>query len=203
MHQQHWYRHIFPEKNPCLCTNGDSIDIFSLNDKWVFAQKELSSLYWWPVDHPHQGPVMFDSDIFFVVSLNNLLNKHGIDQGLNVSLSSMLHYGDVIMGAMASQITSLTIVYSTAIQTQMKENIKAPRHWPLCGEFTGDRTNGQLRGKCFHLMTSSWKGFHYPWHHKVEKWYKVKYVLWFIIYMQRNKSFIYIIKMLCFCVILD
>ena len=33
------------------------------------------------------------------------------------------------------------------IQTQIKENIKAPRHWPLCGEFTGDqwipRTNGQ------------------------------------------------------------
>ena len=33
------------------------------------------------------------------------------------------------------------------IQTQIKENIKAPRHRPLCGEFTGDRwiprTNGQ------------------------------------------------------------
>ena len=46
------------------------------------------------------------------------------------------------------------------IQTQIKENTKAPRHWPLCGEFTGDRwiprTNGQWRGKCFHLMTSSW-----------------------------------------------
>ena len=42
----------------------------------------------------------------------------------------------------------------------MKENIKAPRHWPLWGEFTGDRwiprTKGQLRGKCSHLMTSSW-----------------------------------------------
>ena len=54
---------------------------------------------------------------------------------------------DFIMGAIASQITSLTIVYSTVIQTQIKENIKAPRHWPLCGEFTGDRwiprTNGQ------------------------------------------------------------
>ena len=25
------------------------------------------------------------------------------------------------------------------IQAQSKENIKAPRHWPLCGEFTGDR----------------------------------------------------------------
>ena len=23
------------------------------------------------------------------------------------------------------------------IQAQIKENIKAPRHWPLCGEFTG------------------------------------------------------------------
>ena len=45
--------------------------------------------------------------------------------------------------------------YSEADQ----RNIKAPRHWPLCGEFTGDRwiprTNGQLRGKCFYLMTSS------------------------------------------------
>ena len=51
--------------------------------------------------------------------------------------ASFTHYNDVIMGAMASQITT-------------KENIKAPRHWPLCGEFTGDRwiprTNGQIRG---------------------------------------------------------
>ena len=41
------------------------------------------------------------------------------------------------MGTMASQITSLTIVYSTVIQAQIKENIKAPSHWPLCREFTG------------------------------------------------------------------
>ena len=43
---------------------------------------------------------------------------------------------------------------------QIKENTKAPRHWPLCREITGDRwiprTEGQRRGKCFHLMTSSW-----------------------------------------------
>ena len=46
------------------------------------------------------------------------------------------------------------------IQLQIKENIKALRHWPLWGEFTGDRwiphTKGQWRGKCFHLMTSSY-----------------------------------------------
>ena len=33
------------------------------------------------------------------------------------------------------------------IRAQIRENIIAPRHWPLCGEFTGDRwilrTNGQ------------------------------------------------------------
>ena len=50
------------------------------------------------------------------------------------------------------------------IQTQIKENINAPRHWPLCGEFTGDRwiprTKGQYRGKCFHLMTSSLRWRH-------------------------------------------
>ena len=44
-------------------------------------------------------------------------------------------------------------------KAQIKENIKAPRHWPLWGEFTGHpwipRTKGQWRGKCFHLMTSS------------------------------------------------
>ena len=47
-----------------------------------------------------------------------------------------VHYSDIIMGEIASQITSLTIVYSTVVQTQIKENIKAPRQ---CGEFTGDR----------------------------------------------------------------
>ena len=58
-----------------------------------------------------------------------------------------IHYSDVMMSPMTSQITSLTIVYSTVIQAQIKENIKALRHWPLWGEFTGDRwipcTKGQ------------------------------------------------------------
>ena len=54
------------------------------------------------------------------------------------------------MGAIVSQITSLTIVFSTvysdADKENIKENIKAPRLWPLW-EFTGGRwiprTNGQ------------------------------------------------------------
>ena len=38
--------------------------------------------------------------------------------------------------AVASQITSLTIVYSTVyLVTEQRKH----RHWPLCGEFIGDR----------------------------------------------------------------
>ena len=46
------------------------------------------------------------------------------------------HNSDVIMSAMASQITGVSVVYSTVY---FKENIKAQRHWPLCGEFTDDQ----------------------------------------------------------------
>ena len=43
------------------------------------------------------------------------------------------------MNAMASQITGVVIVTQSSVQVQIKENIKAPRHWPLWGEFLGDR----------------------------------------------------------------
>ena len=48
---------------------------------------------------------------------------------------------------MASQITSLTIVTQPLIQAQIKENTKAPRHWPLWGEFTGDRRIPRTKGQ--------------------------------------------------------
>ena len=67
-----------------------------------------------------------------------LPDPHGNGSSKRVAIvAESYHYTDVIMTMMASQITSLTVVYSTVYQTQIKENIKAPRHWPLCGEFTG------------------------------------------------------------------
>ena len=48
------------------------------------------------------------------------------------------------MSAMASQITNLT---QSFIQAQLKENIKAPRLWPLWGEFTGDRWIPRTKGQ--------------------------------------------------------
>ena len=64
------------------------------------------------------------------------------------------YYNGVIMSAMASQITSLTFVYSIVYsRCRSKKTSK-------CGGFLGDRwiprTNGHQCGKCFHLMTSSW-----------------------------------------------
>ena len=60
------------------------------------------------------------------------------------------------MGAMASQITSITIVYSTVYSGADQGKHQS---FASYGEFTGDRwilcTNGQQRGKCFLLMTSS------------------------------------------------
>ena len=41
------------------------------------------------------------------------------------------------MSAMASLITSLTIIYSTIYSGADKKPIKSPRDWPLWGEFTG------------------------------------------------------------------
>ena len=62
------------------------------------------------------------------------------------------HYSDVNMSAMVSQLLAQPFV-----QANIKENIKVPRHWPLWGESTTDQwiplTQGQLRWKCFHLMT--------------------------------------------------
>ena len=75
------------------------------------------------------------------------------------------HYCDDIMGAMASQITSLTIVYSAvhsdADQRKHQSSLslaflRGIHRGPVNSGHRVPRTNGQLRGKCFHLMTSSW-----------------------------------------------
>ena len=71
---------------------------------------------------------------------------------------NITHYDDVIMGAMASQITSLTIiysiVYSDADQRKHQSSASLAFVWGIHRWIP--RTNGQWRGKCLHLMTSSW-----------------------------------------------
>ena len=73
------------------------------------------------------------------------------------------HYNDVIMSAMASQITGVSIVYSIVCSGADQRK----HHWPLWGEFTVDRWlvnsphhKGPMTRKCMmvNLMTSSWLG---------------------------------------------
>ena len=70
------------------------------------------------------------------------------------------HYNDVIMTTVASQITSLTVVCSTVYSDadQRKHPSSASRAfvWGIHRDRWIPHTKGQLRGKCFHLMTSSW-----------------------------------------------
>ena len=70
------------------------------------------------------------------------------------------HYNDVIMTTVASQIISLTFVYSTVYsdtdQRKHQSSASLAFVWGIHRDRWIPRTNGQLRGKCFHLMTSSW-----------------------------------------------
>ena len=50
------------------------------------------------------------------------------------------------MNDMASQITTLVIVYPS-VYSGPQENIIALRHWPSCGEFTGDRRIPYTKGQ--------------------------------------------------------
>ena len=72
----------------------------------------------------------------------------------------LLHYIDVIMTTMASQITSLTVVYSTvysdAHQRKHQSSASLAFVWGIHRDLWIPRIKGQLRGKCFHFMTSSW-----------------------------------------------
>ena len=63
------------------------------------------------------------------------------------------------MTTMASQIISLTVVYSTlyldADQRKHQSSASLAFVWGIHRDRWIPRTKGQLRGKCFHLMTSS------------------------------------------------
>ena len=71
-----------------------------------------------------------------------------------VALSLGTHYSDLIMSALASQITGVSVVWPTVCSGSYQRKhqssaslsfVRGIHWWP-----------GQQREKCFHLMTSSW-----------------------------------------------
>ena len=97
-----------------------------------------------------------------VVAARAILWPRGITIFTSDQKHFELHYIDFIRTTMASQITSLTIVYSTVYSDQRKHQSSASLAfvWGIHRDRWIPRTKGQLRGKCFHLMTSTW------WAHK-------------------------------------
>ena len=71
-----------------------------------------------------------------------------------------ISYIDVITTTMTSQITSLTVVHSTvysdADQRKHQSSASLAFVWGIHQDKWIPRTKGQLRGKCFPLMTSPW-----------------------------------------------
>ena len=79
---------------------------------------------------------------------------------ISLSEKGPWHYGDVTMTTIASQITSLTVVYSIVYSGADQRKHQSSASLAFVRGIHRDRwiprTKGQLRGKCFHLMTSSW-----------------------------------------------
>ena len=100
-------------------------------------------------DFPHRGSVM-----------RKAFPCHDVCTCLSFFADSRDHNIDVIMTTMASQITSLTVVYSTVYseldQRKHQSSASLAFLWGIHRDRWIPRTKGQLRGKCFHLMTSSW-----------------------------------------------
>ena len=90
-----------------------------------------------------------------------LRNIEGNDFTLLYKFSALVcfYYIDVIMTTMASQITILTVVYSTVYSDADQRKHQSSASPAFVRGIRRDRwiprTKGQLRGKCFHLMTSS------------------------------------------------
>ena len=92
---------------------------------------------------------------------NQEISRYKKDNFMFFSLPSphWFHCIDVIMTTMASQITSLAVVYSSvyldADQRKHQSSASLAFVWGIHRDRWIPRTKGQLRGKCFHLMTSS------------------------------------------------
>ena len=96
-----------------------------------------------------------------ICSASHFVSRNSI-AAQNKTNFSCSHYDDVIMIALASQITSLTVVYSIVNSGVDERKHQSSASLAFVRGIHRDRwiprTKGQLRGKCLHLMTSSCGG---------------------------------------------
>ena len=93
-----------------------------------------------------------------ILCLSAAINKRRqlLDQVVQILFH---HFNDVTMSSIASHITSLTVVYSPvysdADQRKHQSSASLAFVWGIHRDRWITRIKGQLRGKCFQLMTSS------------------------------------------------
>ena len=180
-HQQAWYWPLRWRHNDCGGVSNHQPHDCLLNRIFGRISKEHQSsaslafvreIHRGPVNFPHKWPVtrkMFPFDDVIMLCRTELISStwtkpHQRQTSRCVPFVIFeiiqMHYDDVIMMAIASQITSLTIVYSAvysgARQRKHTSSASLAFVWGIHRDRWIPRTKGQLRGKCFQLMTSSW-----------------------------------------------
>ena len=97
---------------------------------------------WWGFTNRCSNSITFD-----IVGISSISPLHRWDLNID-TLSASLHYDDVIMGGIASQITSLTIVYSNRLFRRRSKKTSKLRVTGLCagnslgtGEFPAQMTS--------------------------------------------------------------
>ena len=104
---------------------------------------------------------------------NNGIISHTNAAHIEWILTGRYHFNDVIMTTVASQITSLTVVYSIVYSSADQKTIKVPRYWPLCGEFIGtgefpsQRASNAENGPIWWRHQDIYKHFAYITYHQI------------------------------------
>ena len=96
---------------------------------------------------------------------------------LTVYFNIIHHDSDVIMRAMASQITSVLIVYTTVCSGADKESSKAARHSPLYEGGGGGGGNSPVIGEILSQRASNAENPSIWWHHHEILYLKICQVL--------------------------
>ena len=111
----------------------------------------VRGIHRWPVNSPHKWPVtrkMFTfDDVIMYMNLSQQAFCALTDTTFTDQIPFALQWRHNGRDSVSNHQPNECLLNRLFIWVQINENIKAPRHWPLCGEFTGDRwiprTNGQ------------------------------------------------------------
>ena len=114
------------------CTKTGTVSCTRTRTQKNFISQDKSAMYFEHIEHnTHIFSSYVKACIYVHVAADNFYSTFDSTESLKV------HQSDVIMSEMVSQISSVAIVYLTVCSGTDQRKHKAPRHWPLWGEFTG------------------------------------------------------------------